>query len=316
MYAATNVLFKRIFIFILLLKQKFIFNFQAPPEFTLVVDRSIKDNNEKCLLEKNVEFYNTKLAELSKFFASQSCRYMQIKNILQECINIIDIFNDWEVLPNNIISNVEVKNYKDKLCSYRKKFIDEQLEVINDRQTIIRVQKQFQKILADYASIIYEFEILKDENLKLTTMQDKLTEEHTQKLLEMENHISKEKEIFYNEKRDLLTEQLKLEMIKKLVDEEKKKNLTEYSVLLLEKEKLSEEKKNLLHEKSSLDFQSKMYEAEEGTLQKEKKILEKKCEDLSNEIHTLNEDFFNMNKVMNKLYDNVSFTCFSLITKK
>ncbi|XP_011503538.1 PREDICTED: spindle assembly checkpoint component MAD1-like [Ceratosolen solmsi marchali] len=266
------------------------------PVFDLVVDTSIPNSKDKYILQENIEFYNKKLAQLGKCFASQCSRYLQIQNILKESDSIINIFENSEISVNND----KAKNYKDKLCLYRKRLIDEQLEIINDRQITIQVQKQFQKILSDYNSIIYKLEILKDENSKLLIMQNKLTEENSQKLVEIEKYINQEKKKLDNEKTNLLEERLILQIDKKLIIEGKEKNSAEYNIILLEKEKLIEERENLLQEKTSLASQSRISDVE-ITLQNEKKILEKKCKDLSNKVNYLNEELNKSNEIVHRL---------------
>ncbi|XP_014204334.1 kinectin-like [Copidosoma floridanum] len=247
-------------------------------------------NKDKLLLKENVEFYHEKVNELNKCFASQCSRHLRIQEFLKESVDIIQALENAEVLPNSEILADKLKAYKDELCNYRKKLIDEQLQSIDDKLTTIKIQKQFQKILSDYNAVVYELEILRDENSKLQTLQVKAGEENSRKLADIEKHLDEEKKVLDEEKTALLEAQLNMHMHKKSISEERDKLQAEQTRLCMEKEWLSEEKTSLIEEKTSLDRQSKLYEAEEGTLQKEKKILQKKCDDLNNEIVKLKQE--------------------------
>ncbi|OXU25422.1 hypothetical protein TSAR_003512 [Trichomalopsis sarcophagae] len=276
------------------------------PLIDLQVETSDESSDDTKLLKENVEFYNNKIEELGKCFAAQCSRYMRIQEFLKESADIIQIFENSEVLSNSSLPEDKVKDYKEKLREYRKRLIDEQIQSIDDKQTTIKVQKQFQKMLSDYNAVIYELEILKDENLKLATMQTKASEENSQKLADIEKHLDEEKKILDNEKTELLEQRLSLQFEKKLVIEEKEKIEGERSSLSLEKEKLIEARTSLLEERTSLDRQSQLYEAEEGTLQKEKKLLQKKCDELMNQIEILRHELSKANTTIQQLNVNNS----------
>ncbi|XP_008213329.1 MAR-binding filament-like protein 1-1 isoform X2 [Nasonia vitripennis] len=271
------------------------------PLIDLQVETSDESSDDKKLLKENVKFYNNKIEELGKCFAAQCSRYMRIQEFLKESADIIQIFENSEVLSNSSLPEDKVKDYKEKLREYRKRLIDEQIQSIDDKQITIKVQKQFQKMLSDYNAVIYELEILRDENSKLATMQTKASEENSQKLADIEKHLDEEKKILDNEKTELLEQRLSLQFEKKLVIEEKEKIEAERSSLSLEKEKLIEARTSLLEERTSLDRQSLLYEAEKGTLQKEKKLLHKKCDELMNQIEILRHESSKANTTIQQL---------------
>lgn len=44
--------------------------------------------------------------------------------------------------------------------------------MINERQELIKAQNQFQKVFSDYNSVLYELEIMHEENEKLSCVKE------------------------------------------------------------------------------------------------------------------------------------------------
>ncbi|XP_058790300.1 uncharacterized protein LOC131663732 [Phymastichus coffea] len=256
-------------------------------------------SEEKQVLQENIDFYNLKLSELRKYFSSQSLQYLRIQQILKESVDIIELFENSNDTFNKDVSEEKIKELKKKLRNYRKNLIDEQLHSINDKQITIKIQKQFQKILFDYNSVLCELELVKNENLKLKTMQDKATEENSQKLIEIEKYLTEEKKGLDNERANLLEEQSNLHAEKKLIIEDKEKIEMERKSLILEKERFAEERISLHEERTSLDQQSRLYEAEKSSMQKEKIYFQKNLERLKKRIKNLTDDLGNVSDTLN-----------------
>lgn len=259
-----------------------------------VVNLNIETNDEssehKLLLKENLDVYNANLEEFEKHFKSQTSSFLRIQEFLKDSAIIIQSFENSKVLPNNEMTEEDLKKYKEKLAINRKKLINEQLKIINDKQISITLQKQLQKILSDFNSMIYEMELLKVENLKLTVLQGKAAEDNSLKLAEIEKYLNDEKKNLECEKVSLLEEKLNLQIEKKLISDERTKIEKERNSLSCEKENVLAEKISLLEEKTSLDRQSKLYETEEGTLLNEKKILQKKCDEMAIENERLKQE--------------------------
>lgn len=267
---------------------------------------------------ENIDIYNSKLTELRKSFASQSSQHLRIQQFLKESVEIIKIFENANVISNKDYNEDKIRELRERLCTYRKHLIDEQLHSIDNKQSTIETQKHFQKILSDYNSVLCELEIVKNDNLKLRTMQEKASEENSIKLAEIEKYLAEEKKHLDGERANLLEERLNLHMEKKLHMEDKEKIETERVSLMLEKKRLAEERTSLREEKTSLDQQSKLYEAEESSLQKEKKCLQKKVEVLTFQSENSNKDLCRAHEALNtlraencRLKENVgySFSC-------
>ncbi|XP_011171387.2 myosin-2 heavy chain isoform X1 [Solenopsis invicta] len=227
-------------------------------------DKTSSNLNRQKLIQ-NMKQYNDTLQELTECFVAQVERFAAIEKGLKEITDILKLDDD----------NFKMQ-YKEKLCQYCKQLADEQVKIITDRQILIKSQDRFQKIFSDYNSILYEMEIIVDENTKLnlqTSEQleqvkgDKQSLEEEKRILNQEkDNVQKEKEFLESQKNSLNMERISLHDEKKLV---------------------AQEKISLNEEKMSLDHQSKLYENCERDLHNEKKALQVRYEQLLGETNNL-----------------------------
>lgn len=195
------------------------------------------------------------------------------------------------------------------MCQCYKQLTDEQIQIIGDRQTLIKSQNQFQKLFSDYKSILYELEITIDENAKLNVLSDNSARETSEQLEQIERDkqsLDEEKKIFNHERSNLENELKSLESQKTSLDKERVSLRDERK--LLEQEKIS-----LNEEKMSLDHQSQLYEDCEKDLHNEKKILQTQNIQLLDEIKNLRqqleENSAEFQKILEQLAQAVS-ECF------
>ncbi|XP_011636667.1 myosin-11 isoform X2 [Pogonomyrmex barbatus] len=226
---------------------------------------------------QNIKQYNDMLQELSECFVIQMDHFAAIEKNLKNIIDILNYDND-----SNKVQD------REKLCQCCKELADEQVKIITDRQTLIKSQNQFQKIFSDYNSILYELEIMMDENTKLNVLKDNTARKSSQKLEQLEQ-IKYDKQSLETEKRSLDQEKDNLEKEKRSLESQKKSLEMERISLNSERKFLEQEKISLNEEKMSLDHQSQLYENCERDLQKEKKALQTRYEHLQDTLDNLQQ---------------------------
>ncbi|XP_012532491.1 optineurin isoform X2 [Monomorium pharaonis] len=264
---------------IALLKQKL--QFVLNPIRSQDLSETSNLNRQKFM--QNIKQYNDMLQELTECFIIQVGRFATIEKSLKEITDILKLDDN---------SNIQCQEKLSQCC---KQLADEQVQIITDRQTLIKSQNQFQKIFSDYNSILYEMEIILDENTKLNLQTSEQLEqiksdrqllEEERKILDQEkNDLKKEKESFENQKSSLDVERVSLQEEKKLVEQEK---------ITLKEEKIS------------LDHQSKLYENCEKDLQNEKKTLQVRYEQLTGETNGLRQEIEEKNTELQKLMKQLS----------
>ncbi|XP_018352173.1 PREDICTED: girdin-like [Trachymyrmex septentrionalis] len=241
--------------------------------FTPVEQDSLETSNlSHQKFVQNIKQYNDILQELTKCFVEQVERFAALEKSLKKITDILRLDND-------------KMQCEEKLCQYYNELTDEQIKIITDRQTLIKSQNQFQKIFSDYKSVLYELQVMLDENAKLNILKDNSAHENleTSEQLERDKQsLEQEKKIFDREKNNLENEKKSFESQKKSLDMERVSLQDERK--LLEQEKIS-----LNEEKMSLDHQSQLYEDCERDLQNEKKILQACNGQLLSEINSLRQ---------------------------
>ncbi|KAG5325245.1 MOS1T transposase, partial [Pseudoatta argentina] len=235
---------------------------------------------------QNIKQYNDMLQELTKCFVEQVERFAALEKSLKKIMDILRLDDD-------------KMQCEEKLCQYYNELTDEQIKIITDRQTLIKSQNQFQKIFSDYNSVLYELQVMLDENAKLNILKDNSARENleTSEQLERDKQsLEQEKKIFDREKDNLENEQKSFESQKKSLDIER--IFVQDERKLLEREKIS-----LNEEKMSLDHQSQLYEDCERDLQNEKKILQARNEQLLSETNSLRQQIEKKNAQFKKIIE-------------
>lgn len=235
---------------------------------------------------QNVKQYNDMLQELTKCFVEQVGRFAALEKNLKKITDILR-------LDDNKMQCEE------ELYQYYKELTDEQIKIITDKQTLIKSQNQFQMIFSDYNSVLYELQVMLDENAKLNILKDNSARENleTSEQLERDKQsLEQEKKIFDQEKDNLKNEKESFESQKKSLDMER--------VLLQDEKKLLEQEKiSLNEEKMSLDHQSQLYEDCERDLHNEKKILQAHNEQLLSETCSLRQQIDEKDAQFKKLIE-------------
>ncbi|XP_012262676.2 NF-kappa-B essential modulator isoform X1 [Athalia rosae] len=136
---------------------------------------------------QNVKQYNDILQRVSECWGQQGTRHITVQESLQEAIGILQ---DLEKARGNEQVFVEKQ---DKLVTCRVRLNDERLQMMNERQEMIKAQSQFQKVFSDYNSVLYELEIMHEENAKLSCSQNKNIE------VSVEEHVLRKSPVNKNE---------------------------------------------------------------------------------------------------------------------
>ena len=227
-------------------------------------------NHQKFV--QNIKQYNDMLQELTKCFVEQIERFAVLEKGLKKITDILRLDDD-------------KMQCEEKLCQYYNELTDEQIKIITDRQTLIKSQNQFQKIFSDYNSVLYELQVMLDENAKLNILKDNSAREN----LEMSEQLERDKQSLEQEKKIFDREKDNLENKKKSFENQKMSLDMERILLQDERKLLEQEKISLNEEKMSLDHQSQLYEDCERDLQNEKKILQARNEQLLSETNSLRQ---------------------------
>ncbi|XP_070529673.1 optineurin isoform X3 [Cardiocondyla obscurior] len=245
----------------------------TPVELNFDLSETSNLNRQKFV--QNVKQYNDILQELTKCFTIQIERFALIEKDLKQITDALKFDDDTSV----------TLQHKEKLYKCYKQLAQEQIEIITDRQTLIKSQNQFQKIFSDYNSILYELEITINENSKLNVLKDTSTRENLQVL----EQIKREQQLLEEEKKTFEQEKKNLEKEKKVFDDQKKNFETERALLHNDRKLLEQETITLQTERMSLDHQSQLYEDCEKDLQNEKKVLQVRYEQLVSETNDLRQ---------------------------
>lgn len=257
---------------------------------------SINSNRQKFI--ENMKQYDDILRELTACFVGQIERFPVIETNLKEITEILMLLDD-------DTSKTQFYQYREKLCHFCKQLADEHVKIITDRQTLIKSQNQFQKILSDYNSILYELQITIDENAKLNVLKNNTTLESLQKSEKLE-HIKQDKQLFEEEKRSFDQEKINLEEEKRSLEDQKRSLDEERDLLYNEKRLLVRERISLHEEKKSLDQQSQLYENCEKALQNEKKTLQQQIEKLVDETNGLRQDLEKKNTEFKEILEHLA----------
>lgn len=217
--------------------------------------------------------YQEKLKTLNTGYLSQISRYATVQKYLKESTNILETIEHLFTFDKDKIAtktNEDLTMYMKTLSNCRKQLIDEQLKIVDDRQTLIKVQSEIKKLFNDYFCVLNQLKIVTEENSKLQNLNNELTQGMSQTL--------KEAEKCREEKLQVDKERINLEV-------EKENVIHQFNNIIAAKQLLEQERKNLFEEKSSLDRQSVLYE----TFQLEKNKVEKQYEKLLIEKRSLEE---------------------------
>lgn len=252
-------------------------------------------------LVRNVKGYDEKLRELAKCYTERSSRYTGIHECLNECVNALEIFENTKLSKSyheSVNSDREkswystsedVKRLEKKLRECHAKLFDEQLGSTSEMRNLIKVQNQLQKIFSDYNSVLYELEIVREENAKLSAIQSRnsVAREALEKIVDIEKRVKEDKKSLDEERNSL--DQEKLNFL------EEKKSVNDV------RDTLEAERKSLIEERLSLDQQNKLYEAERRSLLTEKKALQRTNDSLITKLASLEEDLQSKNATLNNL---------------
>ncbi|KAI4503405.1 hypothetical protein M0802_001627 [Mischocyttarus mexicanus] len=239
---------------------------------------------------QNIKQYGEMLQEVTNCFLAQIVRHSAIQKCTNECINILDACEGIKlpkqsgtVEENWSLQLDQIEIYKDKLSIYQKTLHKEQLKLIADRQCFIKIQNQFQKIFSDYNSILYNLQMMSEENIKLHLMKDSISKENSQKITELEKQ-KHEYEQKYNEIKTILEQERETwSEQKKLFDNLKNSWGMELKYLMEQKEMLF----SLQGEKELTCEQCQLHENNKKRLQMDKETLEHNCKQLTTEADAL-----------------------------
>ncbi|XP_015190329.1 PREDICTED: kinesin-related protein 4-like [Polistes dominula] len=239
---------------------------------------------------QNIKQYGEMLQEVTNCFLEQIFRHTAIQKCIKECINILDACEGIK-LPKESSTTVEnwslqldqIQIYKDKLSIYQKTLHKEQLKLIEDRQCFIKIQNQFQKLFSDYNSILYELQMMSEENIKLNLMKDSISKDNYQEITELKKQKN-EYEQKYNEIKTVLEQERETwSEQKKLFDSLKNSWGMELKYLMEQKEMLF----SLQKEKELTCKQCQLHESNQKLLQTDKEALERNCKQLTTEADAL-----------------------------
>ncbi|XP_043499754.1 uncharacterized protein PFB0145c-like isoform X2 [Polistes fuscatus] len=239
---------------------------------------------------QNIKLYGEMLQEVTNCFLAQIVRHSAIQKCTKDCINILDACEGIKlpkqsgtIEENWSLQLDQIQIYKDRLSTYQKTLHKEQLKLIADRQCFIKIQNQFQKIFSDYNSILYELQMMSEENIKLNLMKDSISKENSLEITELKKQKN-EYEQKYNEIKTILEQERETwSEQKKLFDNLKNSWGMELKYLMEQKEMLF----SLQGEKELACKQCQLHENNEKLLQTDKETLERNCKQLTTEVDAL-----------------------------
>ncbi|KAI4492383.1 hypothetical protein M0804_002174 [Polistes exclamans] len=239
---------------------------------------------------QNIKLYGEMLQEVTNCFLAQIVRHSAIQKCTKDCINILDACEGIKlpkqsgtIEENWSLQLDQIQIYKDKLSTYQKTLHKEQLKLIADRQCFIKIQNQFQKIFSDYNSILYELQMMSEENIKLNLMKDSISKENSQEITELKKQKN-EYEQKYNEIKTILEQERETwSEQKKLFDNLKNSWGMELKYLMEQKEMLF----SLQGEKELACKQCQLHESNKKLLQTDKETLERNYKQLTTEVDAL-----------------------------
>ncbi|XP_023288099.1 NF-kappa-B essential modulator isoform X2 [Orussus abietinus] len=244
--------------------------------------------NPTCAkISQNVKHHYNTLTSLVNCYANHSRQCTSIQDCLQECSDILNVFDDSKILvqattESHVMPPKEIQFYASKLLKCRSKLMDEQLRIISHRQELIKVLDEIQ-IFSDYDSSFYELETMNEEHAKFCTLQNQTAKTHET----LEDATNAQKCI--EEKKKLLElEKRNLEEKRKTLDEERESLVVQRQSLNAKVEELQSEQSLLSQERMLLNQQHLLYEAQKKSLLCEKKVLQSNNEELIQQVDNLN----------------------------
>ncbi|XP_015524152.2 optineurin isoform X1 [Neodiprion lecontei] len=189
-------------------------------------DSSHPPSPDHVQFNENVKQYNETLVRLSELYAKYATRYINVQECLKE---LIELLQDLEQPEKKEGLGVNEQEKRDKLRSCQARLTKERQAMINERQELTKAQSQFQKIFSDFNSLLYELEILHEENDKLSSLRDNnasvaVTQESPQKsAVDDEQNLAKERLLLEAMKASILQEQKDLNEEKKAINALKEK---------------------------------------------------------------------------------------------
>lgn len=222
-----------------------------------ILEQSQDENRQQFF--QHFTYYNERLSDLAKCYGEQTSHFISIQDSLKRCIDTIELLLSYSDQMN--LSTETIESFKETFENCRKHLINEQIQNISKRQTLIKAQNEFQKIFSDYNSTLHELEIIRGEN-------------------------SKPAEVTYNFEK----EKEKIALNIKILEDEKNQLLLERKNCQAEHLILEQEKLSLNEEKASLNSQSMLYEAQMRTLQDDMKVLQKRHDEMLSECTKLKEE--------------------------
>lgn len=254
----------------------------------------------------NISRYNAIRNGLGSSFSSMNYRFEKVQKILTDCTKICQ---DFESLYDNTSLVNDIMLFKKELGNYRIKLMDEQVQIINNKQVMIKSLKGFDKIWSDYSHFERELALQKDEISKLKINFDKQIEEnelelatHVKEMNEKKQELEKKYETEIEKRvEELEKEKQKLEDGKSLVQQKLQLIDPEQKALSLEKQKIEDEKliqhelgKTVRNLKSIYDIHFKKFNSDTLSYQKNLSIFEERNRMLlaENEMLKKEKEFF------------------------
>ncbi|XP_046744366.1 optineurin isoform X2 [Diprion similis] len=184
-------------------------------------DSSHQPSPDRVQFNENVKQYNEILVRLTEYYANYATRYIDVQECLKESI---DLLQDLEHTKKKEGLGVNEQERCDKIKSCQARLTEEWRAMINEKQELTKAQTQFQKIFSDYNSLLYELEILHEENDKLSSSKENnvkvaVTQESPQKsATDDEQNLAKQKLLLKAMESSILQEKNNLREEKKAID--------------------------------------------------------------------------------------------------
>lgn len=255
--------------------------------------------------------YNDTLQKLNEYFLAEIARFVEIEKNIKE---ITKLFVTLSTYCNKLAHNLDYKEHKEdykKLCHYGRQLAKEHMDIIVAREDLLKSQNQFQKIFWDYQTVVYELEIIIDENTKLNMLN---TASEKSQQVEKSEHIEEEKQQLEELRNFLSQERENLKKEKALLEKDKEQ-LQEQNVTSSRKEELLKEwQMEMANKNTSLHNKCETQENLIKDLRQQVLKLDKECDFLCNEETTYKTQISSKEEQINSLHaqlkENVSVKLF------
>lgn len=142
----------------------------------------------------NITRYNKICNDLGSNFASLNHHFEKVQEILIDCTNALQTLEESSFVVKNTSDSDKILFYKNVLIECRKKLMDEQMKIVDNKLVMMKSGKGFNEIWTGYLELEHELAVKKDEILKLRIGFGKKEEENEIKVAKHVNELNKEKQ--------------------------------------------------------------------------------------------------------------------------